>query len=211
MVKAEMKIQKVTDDSFRKYGRVISEYDFTELVEAMRQTPVSDEVVYEPGVAKLEALEISKVLQERYYGEMPIQVGFCNGKNFKLNALEYHRSSEVDVAATDAILLLGRQQDIDENWEYDTAKAEAFLISKGTAVELYATTLHYAPCSVGDEYFRMAIVLPKGTNYPLAKEHEGVEDGHLTAVNKWLFGHAEGGLPEGSPISLTGKNLDVRE
>ena len=69
-----MKIQKVTDASFKKYGRVISEYDFTELVEAMQNTPCPDDVVYEPGDDALEALNISKVLQKNYYGEMPIQV-----------------------------------------------------------------------------------------------------------------------------------------
>ena len=37
------------------------------------------------------------------------------------------------------------------------------------------------------------------------------EDGLLTAKNKWLIGHAEGGLPEGSHIGLIGKNLNVRE
>lgn len=206
-----MKIQKVTDASFRKYGRVIGEYDFTRLVDAMEHTPVSDEVVYEPSVESLEKLEIAKLLQEKYYGELPIQVGFCNGKNYKLNALEYHRSSEVNVAATDAILILGSQQDIADDWSFDTAKCEAFLVPKGTAVEIYATTLHYAPCSVGDERFRVTVVLPKGTNYPLQTEHKGGEDGHLTATNKWLLGHAEGGLPEGSPISLVGENLDVRK
>ena len=206
-----MRIQKVTDASFKKYGRVISEYDFTELVEAMQNTPCPDDVVYEPGDDALEALNISKVLQKNYYGEMPIQVGYCNGQNYKLNALEYHRSSEINVGATDAILLLGSQQDIDENWGYDTSKVEAFLLPKGTAVEVYATTLHYAPCCASEDHFRVTIVLPKGTNYPLAEEHKGGEDGHLTATNKWLLGHPEGGLPEGSPITLTGKNLDVRE
>ncbi len=205
-----MKIQQVTDASFRKYGRVIGEYDFTQLVETMENTPVTDEVVYEPSVEQLEKLEIAKLLQEKYYGELPIQVGFCNGKNYKLNALEYHRSSEVNAAANDAILILGRQQDIADDWRFDTGKCEAFLVPKGTAVEIYATTLHYAPCSVGDECFRVTVVLPKGTNYPLQAEHADGEDGHLTATNKWLLGHAEGGLPEGSPISLVGENLDVR-
>ena len=37
-------------------------------------------------------------LQKKGYGELPIQIGYCNGKNYKLNALEYHRSSEIDVA-----------------------------------------------------------------------------------------------------------------
>lgn len=66
-----MKIQQVTDASFRKYGRVIGEYDFTQLVETMENTPVTDEVVYEPSVEQLEKLEIAKLLQEKYYGELP--------------------------------------------------------------------------------------------------------------------------------------------
>ena len=86
--------------------------------------------------------------------------------------MEYHRSSEVSAAATDAILILGSQQDIADDWSFDTAKCEAFLVPKGTAVEIYATTLHYAPCSVGDERFRVTVVLPKGTNYPLQTEHK---------------------------------------
>ena len=81
----------------------------------------------------------------------------------------------------------------------------------GTAVEIYATTLHYAPCSVGDNQFKVGIVLPAGTNFPLTEAHDGWEDKLITAKNKWLIGHAEGGLDAGAHIGLTGKNLDIRE
>ena len=128
-----------------------------------------------------------------------------------LNALEYHRSSEVNVAATDAVLMLGSQQDITKDFTYDTSKVEAFLVPAGVAVEVYATTLHYAPCGVDGAGFKVAIVLPKGTNLDLDREHKGGEDGHLTAKNKWLLGHPEGGLPEGSPMGLIGKNLNCNE
>lgn len=80
---------------------------------------------------------------------------------------------------------------------------------KGTAVEIYATTLHYAPCGVDGEGFKVAIVLPKGTNLALDESHAGGEDGHLTAKNKWLLGHPQGGLPEKSPMGLVGENLKV--
>ena len=126
-----------------------------------------------------------------------------------LNALEYHKSSEINVAATDAVLLLGSKQDIKDDFTYDTSLAQAFLLPKGTAVELYATTLHYAPCGVGNDGFKVAIILPKGTNLDLDEEHAKGEDGHLTAKNKWLLGHPDGGLPEGSPMGLTGENLCV--
>lgn len=207
-----MEIKKVTDPSFRKYGRVVEGIDFTELVDAINaKTPLPEGVAYEPSIPELEATGTAKELQKKTYGELPIQVGYCNGHNYKLNAVEYHRSSEINVAATDAVLIVGMQQDITDDFTYDTAKMEAFAVSAGTAVELYATTLHYAPCSANDGGFKVGIVLPAGTNYPLKESHDGWEDSLITAQNKWLIGHAEGGLDAGAHIGLVGKNLDIRE
>ncbi len=204
-----MEIKKVTDAAFRKYGRVISEIDFSELVAKMSETPLPEGVVYEPSVEILEALPIKEKLETAYYGELPIQIGYCNGHNHLLNALEYHRSSELDIAAEALILLLGMQQDITDEYTYETSKVEAFICPKGTGVELYATTLHYAPCSVGDSGFRCVVVLPKDTNLPLDEKHAGYEDALITAKNKWLIGHAEGGLDAGAHIGLIGENVSV--
>ncbi|MDE6419275.1 MAG: DUF4867 family protein, partial [Lachnospiraceae bacterium] len=159
----------------------------------------------------LEALDAAAQISAKLYGELPIEIGYCNGNNAMLNALEYHRSSEINVAATDAILMVGAQQDITDDFTYDTSLIEAFLVPAGTAVEIYATTLHYAPCNQNGKGFKVGIVLPKGTNYPLEKKHEGWEDSLITATNKWLIGHAEGGLPEGAHIGLIGKNLNIDE
>ena len=180
------------------YGKVLKE-----------NTPLPENVEYVPGLDILESLPVKKELVSRCFGEMEIQIGYCNGHNSMLNALEYHKSSEINVAATDAVLLLGSKQDIKDDFTYDTSLAQAFLLPKGTAVELYATTLHYAPCGVGNDGFKVAIILPKGTNLDLDEEHAKGEDGHLTAKNKWLLGHPDGGLPEGSPMGLTGENLCV--
>lgn len=213
-----MKILSVNDPAFRKYGKVVKNVDFTELVEAMKKTPVPEGVVYEPSVSELESLPVKKALSDIAYGEMPVQIGYCNGHNTMLNALEYHRDSEINVAATDAVLMLGLLQDVEEDYTYDTSKVEAFLVPAGTAVEVYATTLHYAPCDVDGKGFQVAVVLPKGTNYPLKTEHPRAtgnttdnEDCLITAVNKWLIGHAEGGLDEGSFLGLKGKNLTINE
>ena len=212
-----MKILPITDPAFRKYGRRITNVDLTELVEVLSKQPVPEGVVYEPGVAELEATSAMESLATAYFGEMPIQIGYCNGHNELLNAVEYHRNSELNIAATDAVLILGMQQDIEEGFTYDTAKMEAFLVPAGTGVEIYATTLHYAPCGVDGAGFQVAVVLPKGTNYPLEKSHADLsaaadnEDALLTAVNKWLIGHAEGGLDASSFIGLKGKNLNVNE
>ena len=207
-----MKVYSVTDDRFKKYGKIVKGIDFSELIAKMEEcTPLPDGVDYVPGLPELEALPVMKELSSKAYGEMPIQIGYCNGHNSMLNALEYHRDSEINVAATDAILMLGSQQDITEDFTYDTSLVEAFLVQKGTAVEVYATTLHYAPCGVNGAGFKVGIVLPKGTNLELADAHEGGEDSHITAKNKWLLGHPEGGLPTGSPMGLVGKNLCINE
>ena len=207
-----MQIYSVTDPKFKKYGKVVKNIDFSELIAKMEEcTPLPEGVEYVPGLAELEALPVMQELSVKAYGEMPIQIGYCNGHNCMLNALEYHRDSEINVAATDAILMLGWQPDVTEDFTYDTSLVEAFLVPKGTAVEVYATTLHYAPCGVDGAGFKVGIVLPKGTNLDLENPHAGGEDAHLTAKNKWLIGHPEGGLPEGSPLGLIGKNLNVNE
>lgn len=204
-----MQIYEVTDPLFKEYGKIIDSVELTELLAEMKHTPVPEDVVYVASEPKLEALAVMKELTDKTYGELPIQIGYCNGHNRKLNALEYHRSSEVDVAGTELILLLGRQQDITADFTYDTALVKAFRVPAGTAVELYATTLHYAPCHAQEGGFRCAIVLPKDTNLELTFRHEGGEDSHLTAKNKWLLGHPEGGLPEKSPMGLVGENIEL--
>ncbi len=206
-----MKVLSITDPKFRKYGKVVTNVDFSELVEAMQNTPLPENVVYLPSVAELEALPVFEELKVATYGELPIQIGYCNGNNYMLNAVEYHRSSEINVAATDAVLMLGSQQDITDEFTYDTSLMEAFLLPKGTAVELYGTTLHYAPCNAEETGFRVAVVLPKDTNLALDASHEKGEDKLITAKNKWLIAHEEGGCDAGSHIGLIGTNLDLRK
>ena len=204
-----MKIMELTDASFGKYGKVVTEFSFEKILKEMEHTPLPKDVVYVPSVEQLEEVPEAAEVCRKGCGGLPIQIGYCNGDNHKLNALEYHRSSEIVIAATDLILLLGRQQDIEEGDIYDTAKAEAFFVPAGTAVELYATTLHYAPCSVAEGGFRCVIVLPKGTNedLPFEPAKEG-ENRLLTAVNKWLIAHEEAGI-EGAFCGLRGENLEV--
>ena len=209
-----MKIQNVTDASFRKYGKVLEGYDFSALLNEMKHTPVPDDVVYVPSVEELEALDVAKALQNKVFGGIPIEIGYCNGHNKKLNAVEYHRSSEINVAVTDLVLLIGSQQDITDEFTYDTSKVEAFLVPAGTAVEIYATTLHYAPCGVDGNGFKCLVVLPDGTNAELGDKHcsgdactEG-EDRLLAAANKWLIAHEDAGI-DGAWNGLKGSNIST--
>ena len=204
-----MKIQNVADASFRKYGKVLEGYDFSALIREMKHTPVPEDVIYVPSVEELEALEVEKTLTNKAFGGLPIQIGYCNGRNKKLNAVEYHRNSEINVAVTDLVLLLGCQQDIEDDLTYDTSKIEAFLVPAGTGIEVYATTLHYAPCNVNGQKFRAAVILPKGTNTEAPKPQNNTkEDKLLFARNKWLIAHEEAGI-EGAFVGLKGTNLSV--
>ena len=204
-----MKIQKVTDPAFRKYGQVLEGYDFTGLIKEMKHTPVPEDVIYVPSVEELEALDIMKDLQNKGYGGLPVQIGYCNGHNKKLNAVEYHRNSEINVAVTDLVLLIGHQQDIEPDHTYDTSKIEAFLVPAGTGIEVYATTLHYAPCHVNEGGFQCVVVLPKGTNTDLTFQTEKMgEDSLMTAKNKWLIADEDAKIA-GAFNGLKGENITI--
>ena len=205
-----IKVKPVTDPAFAQYGRIVDEFDTAELLEEMQKTPAPDSVIYVPSVSELESLAIYKEFTKRLYGGMPMQIGNCNGVNHKLNAVEYHRDSEINIAVTDLILILGKEQDITEDHTYDSSKMEAFLIPAGTTIEVYATTLHYAPCNVAASGFKCVVVLPKGTNTDITLEEKHTpEDDLLFARNKWLLSHPDANIA-GSVAGIKGENLSVK-
>lgn len=212
-----MKVKQVTDTSFRKYGKILTGIDFSEIYNVLEEMDYPEDIEYTASFGPLEEPEFRQKLSNTLYGELSVEIGYCSGHNKMLNALEYHRSSEANVAVTDIILLLGQQSDITEDFTYDTAQLEAFFIPAGTAVELYATTLHYVPIGTkeNDYAFKMGVVLPFGTNFPLgitlgaeAEKEKLPEEKLLFAKNKWLIAHEESG-EEGAFIGLTGKNISV--
>ena len=187
----------------------MTEFSFEQILKEMEHTPLPEDVVYVPSVETLGSPAGSTGCEPQRIRRPAGPDRLLQRDNSRLNALEYHRSSEIDIAATDLILLLGCQQDIEADDTYDTSKVEAFFVPAGTAVELYATTLHYAPCSVKANGFRCVIVLPKGTNEELPfKPAEEGENRLLTAVNKWLIAHEEAGI-DGAFCGLRGENITV--
>ena len=207
-----MKILSVYDSEFKSYGKVLSGYDTAELLEAMKKIPLpASGTAYEPSIESLEACDIMEDCRERAYGGMPVQLGMCWGYNTKLNCLEYHRDSEVNVGTEDFILLLAKQDEIEDNM-LDTEKVKAFLVPAGLPVEVYATTLHYAPCRTSaEDSFRVAVVLPLGTNTEKPEiTPENNEDKLLWARNKWLLAHPDSSeAKSGACIGLRGVNIDL--
>ena len=207
-----MEILSVFDPAFRPYGRVLTGYDTAALAQALEQdTPLPDGVGYVPADAALEKLDIFADFENSVYGGMPVQLGWCNGHNTKLNCLEYHRDSEVNFGSRDFILLLGLESQI-EDGKFDTALTKAFLVPAGTLVEVFATTLHYAPCEAKlGQGFKVLVALPRGTNTdkPVFTP-KTYEDTLMTARNKWLLAHADSDEAKGGAVvALTGENLDI--
>ncbi len=207
-----MKIYSVYDPEFKPYGRVVEGYDVKALVANAKKIPLPEAgTAYEPSIPALEATAVYGELQNSLYGGMPIEIGMCWGSNVTLNCLEYHRDSEINIGEDDYILLLAKQDEI-ENGVLDTSHVKAFRAPGGVPVEVYATTLHYAPCNAErDGHFRVIVVLPRGTNFPAPDiEKRTAEDRILTARNKWLLAHPDS--PEartGIPTGLVGENITL--
>lgn len=155
-----MKIESVLDPAFAAYGQVVTglEEARAKILAALAGTPQpAAGTDYCPEDPSLQELPAAAEVSEHLFGGMPCQLGWCNGRNTKLNCLEYHRDSEFNLANEDFILLLARRDEI-ENGRLDTGKVRAFRVPAGTLVEVYATTLHYAPCHTDpDKGFRVLV------------------------------------------------------
>ena len=206
-----MKIYSVFDKAFKPYGQVHDGFPTEEILSTLAKTPVTDGVVYTAEDAALQQLAVTEELSATVYGGMPIQMGWCNGHNTKLNCLEYHRDSELNLGTGDFILLLAKQEEVTDG-KLDTAKVMAFRVPAGVLVEVYATSLHYAPCQTDSEGFQVLVVLPKGTNgvKPEQAKVYGGDDKLLWACNKWLIAHPETGeASEGAFAGLIGENIYI--
>jgi len=208
-----MKIYSVYDPEFRAYGQVVEGYDTAELVRTLREkTPLPEGVEYVPELAALQELPIARELSDRLYGGMPVELGYCNGHNTKLNCLEYHRDSEVNMGTEAFILLVAKRHQIGADGLLDTAEVRAFRVPGGVLVEVYAETLHYAPCSARrGEGFQVLIVLPRGTNTERPSfTPKNREDTLMTARNKWLLAHPDSDeAKNGAAVGLKGVNIDI--
>lgn len=204
-----MKVYSIYDHKFNKYGCVLNGYDYTELFQNLAKVPMPETgIAYVASESSLEGCSAAKEMEIRGFGAYPVQLGYVSGKARALNCLEYHKSSEYNIPMNDVILLLGMEQDIADG-TFDSSKCEAFYVPGGTGVELYATTLHYAPLNVAEDGYRMICVLPRGTNGSKVNfTVKNDEDRMCLGVNKWLLAHKDS--PEaqnGAYIGITGSNI----
>ena len=208
-----MKVYSINDDKFKKYGCILTGYDYTELFENLSKVPMPDTGIdYVASESTLEGCSQAKEMEIRGFGAYPVQLGYVSGRARALNSLEYHKSSEYNIPMNDVILLLGMEQDI-TNGQFDSSKCEAFYIPGGTGVELYATTLHYAPLNVSEDGYRMICVLPRGTNGAKVDfAVKNAEDKMCLGVNKWLLAHKDSSEAQsGAYIGITGTNITFED
>ncbi|MBE5914567.1 MAG: DUF4867 family protein [Pseudobutyrivibrio ruminis] len=212
----DVKIFSVFDDEFRTYGNVVKGYDFSELTAYMeKNTDIPENGnIYVASVPEMENINIVNTIQNEIYGGMPIQVGYCNGRNSTYNGFEYHKGSEINVAVTDFMLVLGHTWLIAEDGTYKVEDARVFFVPKGTAIEMFQTTLHLSPCRISDEGFRGIVILPRGTNTPLESipaNREG-ENKLLLQKNKWVIAHPEREplIKQGAFPGLIGENKELK-
>jgi hypothetical protein len=209
-----LRLYAVTDERFCAYGQVLSGLDVSAMMSNMAAPPVPETGnVY---VASWKPLEdsASAAVVAGVLGGVDTQIGYCNGVNSSLNGLEYHKSSELNVAVTDLVLLLGHMRDIHQN-RYHAERVDAFYVPRATAFEIFAGTLHYGPCKVWPSGFKCVVALPRGTNLPFSEpvaKTEGEESHLLFRCNKWLLVHPDRQeqVLDGANPGIDGPNIHVQ-
>ena len=208
----ELTILSVDDPEFASYGCVHKTVKLPEMKKFLYGVERTEDEYYVPGEPALESLEEAVQFTEDMFGQVPCQIGWYYGNGHKLNALEYHKCSEILYEYESCVVIVGHLWDIKDN-EVDTKNLKLFYVPADTCVELYATTLHYAPINAeGKENFRVVIILPEGTNTePPVLSGVFPEDKLMTAKNKWLIAHAESNEGKGGAfVGLKGENITIK-
>lgn len=204
----ELALYSVHSAAFETYGRVIQTLDTKQILEIAGkvENPPSG-AAYTASLPEFEALAIKEEIQDGFFGTLPTQIGYCWGHNNFLNATEWHSSSEINIAVTPLVLILGHVWDVKDG-KIDSSKFQAFYLPKGTAVEVFATTLHFTPCEAEAGGFGCVVALLQGTNTDLEIR---TEDKKLFRKNKWIIAHEDNQplLDRGVVPGITGCNFRV--
>lgn len=207
-----LKLYSVLDPEFARYGRVL-QADTAELAAALAAAEIPAEGnCYRASVPELEAVTLMDMLRRVSFGQMPIQAGYCNGNGFKLNAMEYHKCSEVNFSTTGLVLLLALPEQLDDG-KLNSADVVGFYLPAGVLVEIFPLVLHFAPCRITQEGFRCLVVLEKGTNEALDSVDTAApgEEKLLWMRNKWMTCHPDSPQREkGAFVGISGENLALQ-
>ena len=205
----DIKLLNVNSPEFSTFGRVIKTLNIEEITnEAKKIENPESGSSYLPSVEAFENLEIAKTIRNEFFGTLQSQLGYCWGHNNFLNATEWHKGSEINIAITPLVLILGHVWDIADG-KIDSSDFTAFYLPAGTVVEVYETTLHFCPCEVEKSGFGCVVGLLKGTNTDLETE---VENKMLFRKNKWLICHTcnKALIEKGVVSGIIGTNYEIK-
>lgn len=205
----EIELYDVSDKEFAPYGRIIKNLDASEIIETAKKIPNPESgSSYLPSLEDFEFLSIASKIEDEFFGSLPTQIGYCWGHSNFLNATEWHTSSEINIAVTPLVLILGHIWDIVDG-KIDSSKFKAFYLPAGTVVEVYATSLHFCPCEVSSDGFGCVVGLPATTNTDLTVK---VSDPMLFRKNKWIIAHVDNEplKNRGVVAGITGTNYEIK-
>lgn len=202
---------QLEDSEFEKYGKELKDFPLNELPSSFLEDEIPENnTTYIPSISNWENTKFKRVVENNFFGQLPIQIGLCKGHNQYLNGFEFHKTSEIIVTATPLVLLMQTLQDADVHKEVLTENSKGVFIPAHKAVEIYSTTLHLAPCKVTDSGFNSMIILPKGTNEEL-ETGSGSTDTLLFKKNKWAIAHRDHKkfVDQNVPVKIVGENLKI--
>ena len=206
-------LSSVYDKEFSPYGRVLDCIAPEELSAALDAMPIPESGnSYIASDASLEATLAAREAERVVFGGMATEAGCCNGHGFTLNALEYHKCSEVNFSTTGLVLLLALPTDM-EDGRLDSSVIRGFYLPAGVMVEIFPAVLHFAPCRISEEGFRCLVILECGVNSPLdtVDTKADGEEKLLWMRGKWMTCHPDSPQAQkGAFVGISGENLTLK-
>lgn len=209
----DYKILSIDDPDFKKYGKVYTKYDISEVKDYMDKNVKisSPSNFYTPSNKELEKIPAIQEMGKDIYAFMPIEAGECTGQSTNFSAIEYHQGSETNIMLTDVIMVLGQRSTLDTKGEYSPSEdGQIFFVPAGTVVEFYSTTLHYAPIKVHDSGFSIIVILIKGSNEELPADFKS-DNKRIVKQNKFQLvdPSRKDKIAIGVEVGLTGKLIEM--
>ncbi|NGP45708.1 DUF4867 family protein [Bacillaceae bacterium SIJ1] len=204
-------IHAVTSEEFAPFGEVLSDFPVQMCRDWLSSLKIPDQGnLYVASVEEWEEGLGKTMLEDQYFGGMPIQIGYCNGRNETVNGLEYHQGDELMFVERDCVLYVMDRRAWDPEQSIQADQLSFFYLPADTAVRLYSTTMHLSPCTVLSSGYKTLIVLLAGTNTPLSQSHR-YSDPFLFQKNKWLVAHEDHDvwINAGVPVGIRGPKLRI--
>ena len=209
----DYKILSIDDPDFKKYGKVYTKYDISEVKDYMDKNVKisSPSNFYTPSNKDLEKIPAIQEMGKDIYAFMPIEAGECTGQSTNFSAIEYHQGSETNIMLTDVLMVLGQRSTLDTKGEYSPSEdGQIFFVPAGTVVEFYSTTLYYAPIKVHDSGFSIIVILIKGSNEELPADFKS-DNKRIVKQNKFQLvdPSRKDKIAIGVQVGLTGKLIEM--